>query len=222
MNSFEDLEAGHAFTSRRSDGKNKIPLAYGVFEINTAVSKFQRLVDSLGTSKDTSQHREELRTTRLRIAQLVKDTAAKLKQASDTDQQRAEACKIAKHAKDFESVLQKFQQAQRISAAMGVQFVPESSYTPSEELERSSETKSANHIIDVNEIFKDLDVLVHEQGDCIVDIDSHVQKSKIDFQQGKDELEKADKTQKSKSSLTCLLCVIFGLVLFIAIIILTS
>ncbi|MCL7029215.1 hypothetical protein MKW94_017626 [Papaver nudicaule] len=256
MSSFEDLEAV------KQDPKQA--LAYGVFQIRTSVTTFQLLVNSLGTPKDTPQHREKLRNTRLRLTQLMKDTSAKLKQASDTDQP-AEACEIAKLAMDFESSLKEFQEAQRTAAAREVQHAPKSSYTytPSEEVDRSSDTKSAvqhialtepprkeqqvlvlendivfneaiieereqgireiqNQIVEMSEIFKDLAVLVHEQGDCILDIDSHVQKSNTEIKGGKDELEKAYKTQKSDSSLKCLLWVIFGLVLFIIIIVLAA
>ncbi|KAI3849618.1 hypothetical protein MKX03_008387 [Papaver bracteatum] len=79
-----------------------------------------------------------------------------------------------------------------------------------------------NQIGEVNEIFKDLAVLVHEQGDNINDVDSHVRNSYMATQDAKSQLQKAAKTQKSNSSLMCLLLVIFGIVLFIVIIVLTA
>ncbi|KAI3934272.1 hypothetical protein MKW98_009253 [Papaver atlanticum] len=79
-----------------------------------------------------------------------------------------------------------------------------------------------NQIGEVNEIFKDLAVLVHEQGDSINDIDSHVRTSYMATQDAKSQLQKAAKTQKSDSSLMCLLLVIFGIVLVIVIIVLTA
>ncbi|KAI3860951.1 hypothetical protein MKW92_044171 [Papaver armeniacum] len=79
-----------------------------------------------------------------------------------------------------------------------------------------------NEIVEIHEIFKDLAVLVHEQGDVILEIDKNVDKSHMAIEQGKSQLEKAAKTQKSNSSLTCLLWVIFVLVLLIVIIVLTS
>ncbi|KAI3940519.1 hypothetical protein MKW98_024926 [Papaver atlanticum] len=274
MTSFQDLEAGRTFTSRRSDyinGKQDPTqaVASGVFQINTSVSTFQRLVNTLGTPKDTPELREKLRKTRLHIAQLVKDTSAKLKQASETDQHTEVSAskKIAdaKLAKDFESVLKEFQKAQRLAAEREVQYAPfvpqsvPSSYTPSE-LDRNSdknpEQRTAliesrrqdvllldneivfneaiieereqgiqeiqNQIGEVNEIFKDLAVLVHEQGAVIDDIGSHVETSHMATQQAKSQLAKAAKTQKSNSSLTCLLLVIFGVVLLIVIIVLTA
>lgn len=65
--SFQDLEAGRGLggSSRRelSNGSRQDPtqaVASGIFQINTAVSTFQRLVNTLGTPKDTPELREKL------------------------------------------------------------------------------------------------------------------------------------------------------------------
>ncbi|KAL0914209.1 hypothetical protein M5K25_017721 [Dendrobium thyrsiflorum] len=75
---------------------------------------------------------------------------------------------------------------------------------------------------EVNEIFKDLAVLVHDQGAMIDDIDSNIDNSLAATAQAKTQLTKASKTQKSNSSLGCLLLVIFGVVLLILIIVLAA
>lgn len=72
---------------------------------------------------------------------------------------------------------------------------------------------------EVNEIFKDLAVLVHEQGVMIDDIDSHVESAYAATTQGKVQLAKAAKGQKSQSSLKCWLLGIFGLVILIGLIV---
>ncbi|RZC81609.1 hypothetical protein C5167_044183 [Papaver somniferum] len=79
-----------------------------------------------------------------------------------------------------------------------------------------------NQIGEVNGIFKELAVLVHDQGHSIDDIGSHVDKSYTATQRAKSQLEKAAKIQKSNSSLMCLLLVIFGIVLLIVIIVVTA
>ncbi|KAB1221525.1 Syntaxin-22 [Morella rubra] len=62
--SFQDLEAGRPLASRRDRpiGKQDSTqaIASGIFQINTAVSTFQRLVNTLGTPKDTPELREKL------------------------------------------------------------------------------------------------------------------------------------------------------------------
>ncbi|THG23603.1 hypothetical protein TEA_025941 [Camellia sinensis var. sinensis] len=214
--SFEDLESGRPLTSfngthlqhRQQDPSQSV--AAGVFQINTAVASFQRLVNSLGTPKDTLELRQKLHKTRLHIGQLVKDASAKLKEASETDQHTEASKKIAdaKLAKDFQSVLREFQKAQRLAAERETAyapFVPKNvlpSRNASSELDidssRSSEQfallveskrqevvmlenesvfneaiieereqgikEIQQQIGEVSEIFKDLAVLVHEQG----------------------------------------------------------
>ncbi|CAK9138268.1 unnamed protein product [Ilex paraguariensis] len=217
--SFQDLESGRPLVSRRDyiNGKQDPTqaVASGIFQINTAVSTFQRLVNTLGTPKDTPELREKLHKTRLHIGQLVKDTSAKLKQASEADH-RVEVSankKItdAKLAKDFQAVLKEFQKAQRLAAERETAYTPfvpqavlPSSYTASEidvasdknpeqrallvESRRQEVLLLDNEIVfneaiieereqgiqeiqqqigEVNEIFKDLAVLVHEQGAMI-------------------------------------------------------
>ncbi|XP_074270274.1 syntaxin-22-like [Silene latifolia] len=274
--SFQDLEAGvrRPLTSRNNLMNTKQDptqtVASGIFQINTAVSTFQRLVNTLGTPKDTPQLREKLHKTRLHIGQLVKDTSAKLKQASETDHNAnvSASRKIAdaKLAKDFQAVLKEFQKAQRLAAERETAyspFVPQavlpSSYTASEidaSTDNSQEQRAVlvearrqevllldneivfneaiieereqgiqeiqNQIGEVNEIFKDLAVLVHDQGVMIDDIGSNVENAHAATAQGRSQLAKASKTQKSNSSLTCLLLVIFGIILLIVLIIIAA
>ncbi|CAI0471071.1 unnamed protein product [Linum tenue] len=284
--SFQDLESGRTLggVGRRDlrNGKQDATqaVASGIFQINTAVSTFQRLVNTLGTPKDTPELREKLHKTRLHIGQLVKDTSARLKQASDVDHHSGvdQRKKIAdaKLAKDFEAVLKEFQKAQRLSAERETAYSPfaaqanvPSSYTANE-VDASSdknpeersllmETKRQEVVLldneiafneaiieereqgiheiqqqigEVNEIFKDLAVLVHEQGTMIGellipfpcsinllmspfllllvlkhygngadDIGSHIDNAHAATSQGRQQLAKAAKTQKSNSSL---------------------
>ncbi|CAD6232241.1 unnamed protein product [Miscanthus lutarioriparius] len=112
-------------------------VASGVFQINTAVATFQRLVNTLGTPKDTPDLRDRMcvrrpaylrHKTRQHITQLVKDTSDKLKQASEADH-RVEVSatkKIAdaKLAKDFQAVLKEFQKAQRLAVEREAAYAP--------------------------------------------------------------------------------------------------
>ncbi|KAK4486535.1 hypothetical protein RD792_009219 [Penstemon davidsonii] len=256
--SFQDLEAGRGVGSRRgySNGKQDPTQAVvsGIFQINTSVSTFQRLVNTLGTPKDTPELREKLHKTRLHIGQLVKDTSAKLKQASEADHHvevsASKKVTDAKLARDFQAVLKEFQKAQRLAAERETAYTPfvpqavlPSSYTASEidvNADKSPEQRALlvesrsclccrqeillldneiafneaiidereqgiqeiqQQIGEVNEIFKDLAVLVHEQGTMIDDIGSNIEGSHAATAQGKSQLVKAAKTQRSNSSL---------------------
>ncbi|KAL2999992.1 hypothetical protein AAZX31_09G189100 [Glycine max] len=251
--SFQDIEAGRSFAARRNliNGKQDPTqaVASGIFQINTAVSTFQRLVNTLGTPKDTPELRDKLHKTRLHIGQLVKDTSAKLKQASEIDHNvevnTSKKIADAKLAKDFQAVLKEFQKAQRLSAERETAYTPfvpqgalPSSYTASEVDISSDKTPEQRALLvesrrqevlfldneiafneaiiderdqgiqeiqsqigEVNEIFKDLAVLVHEQGAMIDDIGSNIEHSHAATVQAKSQLAKASKTQRSNSSL---------------------
>ncbi|GKV10664.1 hypothetical protein SLEP1_g21997 [Rubroshorea leprosula] len=274
--SFQDVARGRSKASRQNAINGKLDatqaVASGIFQINTAVSTFQRLVNTIGTPKDTPELREKLHKTRLHIGQLVKDTSAKLKQASETDHRAdvsaSKKVTDAKLAKDFQAVLKEFQKAQRLAAERETTYTPfvphpqavlPSSYTATE-LDAASDKAAEQHALlmesrrqevllldneiafneaiieereqgiqeiqqhigEVNEIFKDLAVLVHEQGAMIDDIGSHIENAQAATAQGRSQLAKASKTQRSNSSLACLLLVIFGIVLLIVIIVLTA
>ncbi|CAL9063968.1 syntaxin-22-like [Musa acuminata AAA Group] len=272
--SFQDLESGRPLTARRdpSNGRQDPTQAIvaGLFQITTAVRNFERLVNTIGTPKDTPELREKLHNSRLQIGQLVKDTSAKLKQASETDQ-RVEVSankKIAdaKLARDFQNILSEFQKLQRLAAERETAFAPlvpqavvSSSYAATEADDNSNRTLEQRAVLaesrrqevllldneivfneaiieereqgiqeiqqqigQVNEIFKDLALLVHDQGVVIDDINSHIDNSHAATQQGKSQVKKAAKTQKSNSSLMCLIMVILGIILLIVVIVLLS
>ncbi|KAJ0261067.1 Syntaxin-21 [Hirschfeldia incana] len=140
--SFQDLEAGSRFQQQQQPNrgrKQQRPLssrggdpsqevAAGIFRISTALNSFFRLVNSIGTPKDTFDLRENLKNLRLQISELVKNTSAKLKEASEADLHGAASPikKIAdaKLAKDFQAVLKEFQKAQRLAAEREITYTP--------------------------------------------------------------------------------------------------
>ncbi|XP_024377265.1 syntaxin-22 [Physcomitrium patens] len=266
--SFLDIEAGGMPPGRRQQDSTQA-LASGVFQINTAVSSFKRLVSSLGTAKDTPALRDKLHKTRQHIGQLAKETGAKLKTASEHDHNRPvhgnKKLSDAKLAKDFQAVLVEFQNAQKIAQErekLYAPFVPEAALPTSQ---YSGEMKSApeenqdqrafyaaqrsqdfiqlenetvfneavieereqgireihQQIGEVNEIFKDLAVLVHDQGYMIEDIDANVQGAEAATEQANRQLAKAAKSQKSGTTMTCLILVIVAMAVLVLLLFLT-
>ncbi|KAF3509678.1 hypothetical protein F2Q69_00000703 [Brassica cretica] len=84
------------------------------------------MVRSTAHQKCNEIHRRQ--KTRLQISELVKNTSAKLKEASEADLHGAASPikKIAdaKLAKDFQSVLKEFQKAQRLAAEREITYTP--------------------------------------------------------------------------------------------------
>jgi syntaxin 7 len=125
--SFLDIESGGLPPVRRQQDPSQA-LAAGVFQINTAVASFKRLIDSLGTPKDTPALRDKLHKTRQRIGKLAKETAAKLKTTSNhaqndssSPQQKVTGAKLAK---DFQAVLVEFQNAQKTAQEREKYYAP--------------------------------------------------------------------------------------------------
>lgn len=61
--SFQDIQNGGRPASSSKSTVSKSPsqaVAAGIFQISTAVSAFRRLVDAIGTAKDTLDHRQKL------------------------------------------------------------------------------------------------------------------------------------------------------------------
>lgn len=57
--SFQDIQGGAKRPGARVQSPSQA-VAAGIFQINTAVATFRRLVDAIGTVKDTAEHRQKL------------------------------------------------------------------------------------------------------------------------------------------------------------------
>ncbi|KAJ6880234.1 syntaxin-22-like [Populus alba x Populus x berolinensis] len=247
--SFQDFQNGKRPSSSSSTSRSPSQaVAAGIFQINTAVAGFRRLVDAIGTDKDTPEHRHKLHNSRQRILQLVKETSAKLKSLSeldhDPDINPSKKIEDAKLARDFQITLQEFQKVQQLASeresTYSPSLPPQSSLPPSsgsgeyviasmdqdnqpflreqrrqEVILLDNEVAFNEAIIEereqgirdieeqigeANEIFKDLAVLVHDQGVVIDDIHSNIDSSATATTQARVQLSKASKTVKSKCS----------------------
>ncbi|PKI54214.1 hypothetical protein CRG98_025394 [Punica granatum] len=222
--SFQDVQNGRGRPSASRPQSPSQAVAAGIFQINTAVAGFRRLVDAIGTAKDTPDHRQKLHSSRQRILQLVKDTSAKLKSLSESDHDldvnASKKIEDAKLARDFQTTLQEFQKVQQLAAERESAYAPagppSTSITISESVEPDASKRDQEQqpflmkgkrqelilldnevafneamieerdqgireveeqIGQANEIFRDLAVLVHEQGVVIDDIQSNIENS---------------------------------------------
>ncbi|KAI5651024.1 hypothetical protein M9H77_37029 [Catharanthus roseus] len=265
--SFQDLQRENVGNRSSRAPSQSQGVAAGIFQINTAVSGFRRLVDAIGTSKDTPDHRQKLHATRQRILQLVKETSAKLKSVSQSDRganaNQNKRIEDAKLARDFQTTLQEFQKVQQLASERESMFSPSappsSSGTVSDSGEHSAPSEQQENepflmeqkrqevfllgneiafneaiieereqgikdiqdqIGEASEIFKDLAVLVHEQGVVIDDIHSNIEASSAATTQARVQLSKASKSGKTKSSWCWWVLAILVVVLVIILLIL--
>lgn len=107
-------------------------VASTIFQMTTNVTSFKRLVDSLGTPKDTRDLRLRLHRQRDALGQIAKDTTAAVKRLSDLAATGGPAAKATqtKLVKDFQAVLKEFQKAQRLCAEREGTFLPQGAERP--------------------------------------------------------------------------------------------
>lgn len=67
-------------------------------------------------------------------------------------------------------------------------------------------------IVDINDIFKDLGVMVHEQGDMIDSIEANVETTHVNVQSGTQHLSRASAHQGSSRKKICILLIILAVV----------
>ncbi|KAM0954634.1 hypothetical protein ACFX13_023548 [Malus domestica] len=268
--SFQDVQSGGGGWGRKASAFPSQAVAAGIFQINTAVGTFRRLVDAIGTAKDTPDHRQKLHNTRQRVLELVKDTSAKLKSLTQSDHQSnvnpSKQIEDAKLARDFQTTLQEFQKVQQLASERESTYMPSlptsaaSASASGEYLEPSSGSTRDQHrqpflqdqkrqelllldnevafneaiieereqgirdieaqIGEASEIFKDLAVLVHEQGVVIDDIQSNIDNSSAATTQARVQLAKASKGVKSRCSWCWWVLVVLVVVVVIVVIVL--
>ncbi|KAK3824589.1 MAG: t-SNARE [Benniella sp.] len=98
-------------------------LSQQVFRISSNVASIQRLVDLLGTSKDTDDLRTELHDLTEQTRELVRETNQDIKALANLDNTHAKKLEYRKISKDFQMVLVDFQKVQRVSAERQREFV---------------------------------------------------------------------------------------------------
>jgi syntaxin 7 len=108
-------------------------VASSIFQLTTNVTSFKRLVDALGTPKDTRDLRGRLHRQRDALGQLAKDTTAAVKRLSElagaggagAAGSAANKATQTKLVRDFQAVLKEFQKAQRACAERESAYAPQ-------------------------------------------------------------------------------------------------
>ncbi|KAG2660901.1 hypothetical protein PVAP13_1KG466600 [Panicum virgatum] len=127
--SFADLEAGalRAPVGRKARGGPNDARGL-VFQITTAVASYRRLLNSLGTPKDTPTLRDQLHKTSQNILQLAKDAKDKLQKAAEADKSIDTSAdkRVAdmKLAKDFGATMEEFRKLQNLAIQREMAYKP--------------------------------------------------------------------------------------------------
>ncbi|KAI4966278.1 hypothetical protein ZWY2020_041864 [Hordeum vulgare] len=124
--SFADLESGALQAPRRGRGADATRAL--VFQITTAVSSYRRLLNSLGTPKDTPTLRDQLQKTSHKVLQLAKDAKEKLTSTAEADKSTGTSAdkRVAdmKLAKDFAATMEEFRKLQNLAIQREMAYKP--------------------------------------------------------------------------------------------------
>eukprot|EP00795_Rhopilema_esculentum_P007539 gene7539-13322_t len=195
------------------------------------VAAIQRLTNKIGTSSDVPELLEDLQEKQMDAHRIAKETANYLKQLgfieSGTPQeqlaaekekasvQRARAASV--EYRDYEGKTEPL--GQQGGPSLQVQTEADLSLEEIREREEAIR-KLESDIIDVNDIFKDLALMVHEQGDIVDSIEANVGNAAANIEEGNVQLEKARDYQKaSRRKLCCLVVILLVVAAIIGIII---
>ncbi|ERE85948.1 syntaxin-12-like protein [Cricetulus griseus] len=74
-------------------------------------------------------------------------------------------------------------------------------------------TSSQADILDVNQIFKDLAMMIHDQGDLIDSIEANVESSEVHVERATDQLQRAAYYQKKSRKKMCILALVLSVIL---------
>eukprot|EP00743_Colponemidia_sp_Colp-15_P001068 GILK01001179.1.p2 GENE.GILK01001179.1~~GILK01001179.1.p2 ORF type:complete len:252 (-),score=56.63 GILK01001179.1:1345-2052(-) len=210
-----------------------------VVKFNVAVNKLKDQVQALGTKRDTSSLRQQLskerddaRETSRRIAQTLKQAAARIRPD--------EKAKLEKVTKDFKKVLESYDQVSKdslrrekelvtiISASLNAEN-PMMAAVQRDESAQFSEVTFMNAVAmrekeaeivhlerdvrELNQIFVDLHGLVQQQGEMLDTIESQVEKTKTNVTAANRELLIARKYQNKSRKRMCYILLIAAIVL---------
>uniref|UniRef100_A0A3B3Y9U1 t-SNARE coiled-coil homology domain-containing protein n=1 Tax=Poecilia mexicana TaxID=48701 RepID=A0A3B3Y9U1_9TELE len=74
-------------------------------------------------------------------------------------------------------------------------------------------------IMDVNQIFKDLAVMIHDQGEMIDSIEANVENAEVHVERGAEQLQRAAYYQQKSRKKMCILAIVCSIMLIILIVI---
>ncbi|CAA6668110.1 unnamed protein product [Spirodela intermedia] len=238
--SFQDLEG----TSTQPPGLRKtgtlIEMASSIFRLNTSVARFRRLVDAVGTAKDSLEHRRTLFDARQSIGRMVKEISGKLKALTVADSTVPSAREWRdRSSRGLPGGAGRLPEAQKLLAEREFAYVPPppsprqiskshliiDQYAEDKELchqsrkgKRGSE-KIQHQVAQVNEIFHDLAVLIGQQGIVIDDIVKNIEAASAETADAEAQFAKGSNSMKSRSSWWCWVLVIVAVVLVVVVLI---
>jgi len=209
-----------------------------VQNIVKATAKLQRMLAKIGTRGDDSAFRATLQRERDEAQRLCRKVMSKLKRTPDKNVLSKLGSNFASSLTAFDKVCEEIEAKQKNAVSLSVssrqtsplsmqqspqsqaqseeyQFMP---YAVDELEQRKKDIQQLERdVLEVREIFADLNRLVNEQQANIDIIDNHVTLAKANVEKGQTELESASYYQsQARKKKCCIIVIVCAVILFVA------
>ncbi|XP_059502360.1 t-SNARE domain-containing protein 1 isoform X2 [Stegostoma tigrinum] len=182
-------------------------LTANIFRINTNVTSLEKSLQALGTPNDTQELRDGLHTTQQETNKTISSSTKYIKQLSEIvrGSSRREWLQLDRLKNQLSDSIQRYGGLQKKVAEKSRALLP-----------AAQQDRQAD-MLDVNQIIKDLALLVHEQGENIDSIEANIESAASNVVAANDQLAKANQHQKRARKMKC--CLILTGVIILSVII---
>eukprot|EP00271_Cylindrocystis_brebissonii_P015502 TRINITY_DN38410_c0_g1_i1.p1 TRINITY_DN38410_c0_g1~~TRINITY_DN38410_c0_g1_i1.p1 ORF type:complete len:280 (+),score=74.74 TRINITY_DN38410_c0_g1_i1:426-1265(+) len=278
--SFADMSGGRGGRSGNSNPASaSSSVERGIFQMNTQVATLRRLINTLGTPRDSPQLRENLQRVRQQVRNQAKEIAEKLRETQETDHAalvpKEKTLRDKKLAHDFQNVLRDLETTMRQGTEREMLLPPpvrkeepaanassgdyreqspqmqQQMQQPHPQQQQQLSVEEQRHefrrvendlafnqamieerdegireiqqqLVEVNEIFRDLAVLVKSQGHMIDDVEAQVETADVNSKLANQHLVGAARAQRITNSLSCWIMAVVGVALLILFLVILS
>jgi len=220
-------------------------IASNVTKISQNVSSLERLLSS---SHSDSNALSQINSITSYTKNLANDTAVELKNLQYLRLEKSEKLQRDKLTNEFTGILNSFQKVQRTTAnhekqqlqefkhEMEIEPLPPptsnqayrltqmQAHEDEQQIQELREREEAirqleTDILDVNQIFRELATLVHEQGDTIDSIEANIESTAVRVTEGTEQLRKAGHFQNAARKKQCFMLGVGAVILLVLILV---
>ncbi|XP_018319825.1 syntaxin-12 [Agrilus planipennis] len=230
-----NTEVGFEGTENEELNRLSDEVVTNIYTINSSWKTLDNALKSLGTHKDSHSHRERIHTTQLSTNKTISETSKHLQKlmAKVKNSEKQKKLQFEKLMENFKEAVAKYSSIQKHVAdkmkanllvvasiesppadAMGqqqkqLQLSRELAFEQDMYIEREARIRQIEEdVLDVNQVMKDLSVLVHQQGETIDTIENCIDHTVGNVEEGREELIKASRYQRKFHKKLCILVII--------------
>lgn len=170
--------------------------------------------------KDFEAELKRLKDVSTKSIELEKAFVAKARSQQNTPNQGSADDKLVSEHEERRSLIEAEQERERDQHTLQMDNMIQ--YNENLIAERDEEVRSVEHdVCEINDIFKDLAVMVNDQGSKLGNIEDYITTANVNTEQANEEIDKSYIQQKKARKRTCLLVIILLTALLIFLLIVT-